>query len=107
MGAGVAYAFKHITATAVIAGSAIGAGSTNSGGAQAVLHTVNISAAATATISIYDDNQTGSPVAGNLIQILTAPAGGLNTYYQYDAQCSRGIAIIIAVAAADVCVSYR
>lgn len=103
MGAGIGYQKKHITATAIIAGAA----TSNQGGAQAILHTINISALATAVITIYDDNQTASPVAGNAIQVITAPAGGLNTYFQYDSIMDRGIAITIATAAADLCVTYR
>ena len=78
-------------------------------GQQSMLHIIAIgSMAATAVVAVYDDNQTGSPVAGKLRYNMTAPAGGVGpTYIQLDALMDTGIAVVISVAAADITILYR
>lgn len=99
MGAGQTFfTYKHLTATGVVTAQP-----------QAVLHTFTINtAAATAVVTLYDDNQTASPVAGNVIGIFTVPAGGsFCLYQQLDIVVARGIAVIVATAAADITITYR
>ena len=78
-------------------------------GQQAALHAVAIgSLAAGAVVAIYDDNQTGSPVAGKLKFNMTAPAGGSGPNSIYlDLLMDTGIAVVITVAAADITILYR
>ena len=104
------FLYKHITASAVIAGTGTaGSVGTDNMGKQAVLHTVTINtAAATATIQIFDYNSTTSP-QNAITGVITAPAGGYTTPVTmiFDAQMTGGIVIAIGVAAADVTVAYR
>lgn len=95
-----AFQFKHLTATAVVAGA--------TAGPQAILHTVTLNnVASTAVVTIYDDTQTGSPVAANVIAIITGPTAGINgNTLIFDCEVQRGIAVIIATAAADITVNY-
>ena len=103
------FQYKHITASAVVAGS--NTAGQNTGGPQAVLHAVTInSAAATATIQVYDYNTTTSPPASNAITgPITAPTGGITNPITllFDCMVYTGIVVIIGVAAADVTVVYR
>lgn len=106
MAAKVAFWPKHITASTVVAGS--NAAGQNAAGPQVILHTVTInSAAATATIQVFDDNKIASP-ANPITGVITAPAGGYTTPVTliFDAQFQNGITVIIGVAAADLTVTY-
>lgn len=104
------FQYKHITASTVVAGTgAAHSTGTDNTQRQCVLHTVTInSAAATATIQIFDDNTTSSP-ANPVTGVITAPAGGYTTPVTmiFDTQMTTGITVAIAVAAADVTVAYR
>lgn len=100
------YQYKHLTATAVVAGSST-AGQ-NVAGPTVCLHTIALNnVAATAVVNVYDDVQTAAPNSALLVASFTAPTGGINgTHVRLDAQMKTGIAVTIATAAADITITY-
>lgn len=105
------FQYKHITVSTVVAGQgAAGSQGVDNYQKQAVLHTVTINtAAAAATVQIFDYNSTTSPPAGQAITgVVTAPAGGYTTPVTliFDTQVAVGITVIIT-GTADLTVAYR
>lgn len=103
------FLYKHITASSVVTGSgAAGSQGTDNTGKQAVLHTITINtAAAAATVQVFDYNSTSTP-QNAITGVITAPAGGYTTPVTliFDTQVSVGITVIVS-GTADLTVAYR
>lgn len=105
------FQYQHITASTVVVGQgAAGSQGVDNYQKQAVLHTVTINtAAAAATVQIFDYNSTAAPPASAAITgVVTAPAGGYTTPVTliFDCQVKVGITVIVA-GTADLTVTYR
>jgi hypothetical protein len=101
MAGGTFFQFKHYAGavTQVVAGDASSGTNTNTGGKQALLHTVNINAPGT-TVSVYDAFQTSDTTTP--IGLWTTQTGS----FILDIEVQKGI-VIITTGTPDVTVTYR